>query len=341
MRFYGKESLLREFRKAERGNKNVVLKGRFAMASPIDVVLMAGAAADRGLSITAESPAISSLLESISLKVDNREKTFVILDAHNFLHRKAAVIKDVPKDPFVLAKAFALAIVAESVHTARRSFFAVAVDAPVSWRKLEYPDYKSGRKEKDPVVTEAISIALEVLPAIGIQTFSKPLMEADDVAASLAKNAILNGYKAKILSSDKDFVQLFDSEWAKDLTLIDSFKKRSWTAESFQERIGEPVPKGKVLMFMGLVGDSSDGIPGVKGIGPKKAVQIVEKFDRYDEAEKELQIPGLALSARSSAKLIKLETDLYSPKTDMAKQCPTPEPNLAISALQSIPVFGS
>ncbi len=156
-------------------------------------------------------------------------------------------------------------------------------DAGTSFREERYPDYKSTREKLDDELQADFDRSVErigqLLDAFRIPGITIPGYEADDVIGTLATDAAAAGIQAVIVSGDKDFYQLIGARVA----LLNPGRggpaavDELWVDESnAADRLG--VPPSKVVDFLALVGDSSDNIPGVKGIGEKGAQKLLAEF---------------------------------------------------------------
>jgi DNA polymerase I len=165
----------------------------------------------------------------------------------------------------------------------RPEAMAVVFDAPgPTFRKELYADYKATRDAQPEDLTAQFPVAREIVEASGIPLLEVPGVEADDVIASLVAHAP-RGAEVVIVSTDRDLMQLVSDR----VVLLDTMRDRRIGPAEVQARFG--VPPERVLDVRALVGDSTDNIPGVKGIGEKGAAQLVREFGTLE-----------ALLARSS-----------------------------------------
>lgn len=160
-------------------------------------------------------------------------------------------------------------------------------DAGDSFRTEKYPEYKSTREKLDAELQADFNTAVEQIEAL-LKAFRVPVVavegyEADDVIGTLARREEAAGRLAVIVSGDKDFYQLI----SKGVVLLNPGRggpagvDEQWVDESnAAERLG--VPPRQVIDYLALVGDSSDNVPGVRGIGPKGAVQLLEEYDTLE-----------------------------------------------------------
>ena len=160
-------------------------------------------------------------------------------------------------------------------------------DAGSSFRAERYPDYKSTREKLDAELQADFDRSLErikeILAAFRVPLVTVPGYEADDVIATLATKAAAHGLQAVIVSGDKDFYQLI----APGVALLNPGRggpagvEETWVDESnASERLG--VTPSQVVDYLALVGDSSDNIPGVKGVGEKGAQKLLAEYGNLD-----------------------------------------------------------
>ena len=158
---------------------------------------------------------------------------------------------------------------------------AVAVDSPRSLRKEEWGEYKANREPADRMMISQLRDTIEQLARDGAHVFESPGYEADDIAASLVAWARDTGAFAEVvlLSDDKDWAQLVYDPTGDSETAVSLYRPRARqhmrTADVI-ERWG--VRPGQLGDWLALVGDSSDNVPGVTGVGPKKATQLLAAF---------------------------------------------------------------
>lgn len=144
-----------------------------------------------------------------------------------------------------------------------------------------YPDYKAGRKPAPPDFYAQIPILYELLAAFGWPLYEFDDYEADDIMATLDKQAEQHGdIETYLITSDLDALQILDQNTylyalKKGLTNIDKFD-----IPAFEKRYGIRI--GQFLDLKSLKGDSSDNIPGVPGVGEKTAVKLLQQFETLD-----------------------------------------------------------
>lgn len=188
-----------------------------------------------------------------------------------------------------------------------------------------YKDYKNNREAMPEDLLVQVGRIEEVLDSFGIDRFKIMGYEADDVMGTIGKKFSKEDYEIFIVTGDKDLTQLLDKNI--NIALLGKgdgggFKVLS-TAEDVKEHLGvypEMIPD-----LFGLIGDSSDGIPGVRKVGPKKAIPMLEKYGNlegiYENIENLREISGIGPSlinnikedkeiAFLSRKLATIETDI-------------------------------
>ncbi|UJR80667.1 DNA polymerase I [Sandaracinus amylolyticus] len=159
----------------------------------------------------------------------------------------------------------------------RPTYFAVAVDSRApSFRKAIYADYKATRKERPPDLEQQADRVLEIAHAYQIPCLAEEGMEADDVIATVVKQAREQGLTVVIASADKDLLQLIQD----GVVMLDSMRDRVYGPEETVEKMG--VRPDQVRDYLSLTGDTSDNVPGVPGVGPKTAVQLLGAYETLD-----------------------------------------------------------
>ena len=159
------------------------------------------------------------------------------------------------------------------------SYILVAFDKGKTFRHNKYDDYKAGRMAMPDELKLQFPKAKEVLVAMGIKYFEIENYEADDIIGTLAKRVDEEDeFNATIISSDKDLLQLISDEV--DVKLLKQSGHILMNREEFMNTY-QVEPK-RMVDLKALMGDSSDNIPGVKGIGEKTAINLVSKYGSLD-----------------------------------------------------------
>ena len=177
----------------------------------------------------------------------------------------------------------------EVIATQQPQAVAVAFDlGSPTFRHQADDTYKAGRAETPEDFIPDLENLYELLQSLNLPILTAPGYEADDVLGTLAQKAAASGYRVKILSGDRDLFQLIDAD--KEITVLnftpEALKHSTnsiaeFKAEEVKEKLG--VFPTQVVDFKALCGDKSDNIPGVKGIGEKTAVQLLNTYNSLEE----------------------------------------------------------
>lgn len=137
------------------------------------------------------------------------------------------------------------------------------------WRKQLYPGYKANRKPMPAILADALSSLQQSAKAQGVNSVQQDNFEADDVIASIAVKMAQHGQQVTIVSTDKGFLPLMTQA----IAVYDPFNRQLQTEQSVQQKFG--VDSSQLVRYWSLVGDSTNNIPGVNGIGPKGAHDLM------------------------------------------------------------------
>jgi DNA polymerase I len=158
-------------------------------------------------------------------------------------------------------------------------YLGVVLDAGTSQRAELYPEYKATRDKMPDDLAWSLPKIREVVEGFRVPVVTLPDHEADDVIGTLARRAAAAGLEAVIVSGDKDFYQLIGDH----ICLLNPGRGGNAGVEEEWVDLGRAgdrlgVPPRHVVDYLALIGDSSDNVPGAKGIGPKTAIQLIEQF---------------------------------------------------------------
>lgn len=202
------------------------------------------------------------------------------------------------------------------VRERRPHLLAVVMDGKgPSFRKDLYSEYKANRPSAPDDLKVQMGKVREVADAYAIPCYEESGAEADDLIASLTKQARTHGYQVVIVSADKDLLQLVgDGVW-----MLDTMKQKAFGPEETAEKLG--VPPSQVRDYLALVGDSSDNVPGVPSVGPKTASELLKQYGSLDgiyENLGELKKKALKAKLEEHKDLAYLSRDLVTLKEDHA-----------------------
>ena len=159
-------------------------------------------------------------------------------------------------------------------------YMVVAFDKGKTFRHDKYDFYKGGRSETPDELKMQFPLAKEILTAMGIKYYEIDNYEADDIIGTFAKYCDIpnDDYEGLIVSSDKDLLQLISS--GVEIKLLKSKDYIRYNESTFKEEWGiEPI---NIIDLKALMGDASDNIPGVKGIGEKTALKLLKEYKTLD-----------------------------------------------------------
>ena len=155
---------------------------------------------------------------------------------------------------------------------------AVVFDAPgKTFRDEIYPAYKAQRPSMPDDLIRQIGPIHDIVRAMGLPLLMIEGVEADDVIGTLARQAAAEGRDALISTGDKDMAQLVDTH----VELVDTMKDARYDRAGVLARFG--VPPERIVEYLALIGDTSDNIPGVPGVGPKTAVKWLNEYGSLDK----------------------------------------------------------
>lgn len=202
-------------------------------------------------------------------------KKLVIIDLNNFIYRAFFGIQQPLKTPegvLVNAVYGTFNMIHRIMTEIKPDYIVAALDSKTSKRKEEYAEYKSTRSKMPDDLRHQIPMIHELIKAMGIQTVIEDGLEADDLICTICKHEEVNFDRIFIASGDKDLMQLVNEK----VFIYDSMKQIIYERANVIEKFG--VAPEQIVDYLSIVGDSSDCIPGVKGIGEKGAVKLLKQY---------------------------------------------------------------
>ena len=183
-------------------------------------------------------------------------------------------------------------------------------------RTTVLPEYKSHRPPMPPALAEQLDEIVSYLQAAGIASFRQEGVEADDYIGCLARRAAAQGIRVVVASSDKDFWQLV-SPMIGVLNPNDK-TETMWTIAHVREKTR--VDPSQIVDWLSLIGDSVDNIPGVPGVGPKTAADLLNQFGSVKalfEHLAEVRAEKLHANLRAAEGIVRRNQELIRLKDDL------------------------
>lgn len=212
-------------------------------------------------------------------------ETFVIIDGNSLMHRAFHALPALTNSDGVYTNAVFgfLSMLLKVVDSEKPAYLAVAFDLHgPTFRHADYGEYKAGRKPTAPELRPQFDLVQECLQKMGVRILTCPTFEADDILGTMARRCEESGIRALLVTGDRDSMQLV-SETSNVL-----YTKRGvsdvvrYTPEKVLEDFG--VTPAQIPDLKGLMGDASDNIPGVPGIGEKTAVKLLAAYGTIENA---------------------------------------------------------
>lgn len=184
-----------------------------------------------------------------------------------------------------------------------------------SFRSELYAEYKANRNEMPEDLVPQIPYVHKITACLGVPAMDKVSFEADDIIGTLARFGEREKLDVVIVSGDKDFAQLVSPH----VSMYDSMKEVMYNHDEVVAKWG--IKPEQMIDYLALTGDSSDNIPGVKGVGPKSAQKLLHEYNTLDGVYENInKITGKALKANleNDKKMAYLSKDLVTIRTDVS-----------------------
>lgn len=241
------------------------------------------------------------------------EKTLFVIDAHSFLHRNYHALPKLTSSSGEEVGAlygFSKWLM-KFLKEYNPKYVAVCFDSKgKNFRHKIFADYKANRKPTEAELVNQLISARDLVKKLGFKILAKEGYEADDLIAYASKKSVKEGYGAVLITSDKDVYQLTND---KDVKVWNgSAKEKPKGPEYIKEKYGV---EGKYLLdYFSIVGDSSDNIPGIKGLGPKAAQDLINKFGTIENILKQAESENKDIKELMRKKLIEGKKDALMSK---------------------------
>jgi len=219
-------------------------------------------------------------------------KTLTIIDTFGFFFRSYFALPPLKNsDGFPTGLLTGFVNFIDSLHREHSTDYIVfALDAKgPTFRNEIYADYKANRDSPPEDLVKQLPIAIDWIEEMGFANLAKEGYEADDIIATLARYGKEQGLKVRIVSHDKDLYQMVEDG---TVVMYDSVKRKEITEEDCVEKFG--VPPKDFINFQAILGDSSDNVPGVKGIGKVGASKLINKYHTLENIYEDIENAGTA-----------------------------------------------
>ena len=211
--------------------------------------------------------------------MSNPVKTLHIVDGFNILFRAFYAVPSLTRSDNMPVGALYgfVSSLTKLMELETPEYFMVAMDSPGDGVRHDlYPDYKKNRGDAPEEFKVQARVIADVMDTLSIAHVGVPSFEADDVIAAYTRKALQEGYNVVIVSSDKDLAQLVEER----VVLLNPGTFVKMDTAGVVDKFG--VVPSMILEYLMLVGDSSDNVPGVRGVGPKTAAKLLKQYNNID-----------------------------------------------------------
>lgn len=242
-------------------------------------------------------------------------KELFIIDANSLIHRAFHALPPFTSpDGKPTGALYGITNILLKILRERAPEYVVAAyDTPeATFREKDFAEYKGTRAPTDSTLIPQIIESKNIFDLLGIKRIEHPGWEADDIVATLAKK-FSDDLNVVIFSGDLDILQAVRG---KRVVAITPKKGISESITYDEDKVLERflLPPEKLADYKGLVGDTSDNIPGVKGIGPKTAAMLIQKYGTLEDMYKEIEELGMSNAALLKKLVAGKESALMSKK---------------------------
>jgi DNA polymerase-1 len=211
------------------------------------------------------------------------KKKLVLIDGNSIAYRAFFALPLLNNDKGIHTNAvygFTMMLM-KIIEDEKPTHMLVAFDAgKTTFRHKTFGEYKGGRQKTPPELSEQFPFIRELLDAYQIKRYELENYEADDIIGTLSKTAEADGYEVKVISGDKDLTQLSSDKTTVGITRKGITDIEEYTPEHIQDKYG--LKPEQIIDMKGLMGDTSDNIPGVPGVGEKTAIKLLKEFSTLE-----------------------------------------------------------
>lgn len=201
----------------------------------------------------------------------------LLLDAMNLIRRIYAAQQQRSDSPVEDTLLHSQNAILKNIENTQAKHVAMVFDGKgPTWRHHLYPEYKADRKPMPDELGQALPEFIRRFESLGIACLLYDKYEADDVIATLAVKTSEHGGRVSIVSTDKGFMQISDE----NVSLYHHFDKRILTLDDVKMQLG--LDPHQLIDFLSLVGDTTNHVPGIPGVGPKTAGSLLDQYGDLD-----------------------------------------------------------
>ncbi|NRA73760.1 MAG: DNA polymerase I [Rickettsiales bacterium] len=248
----------------------------------------------------------------------SKDEQIIIIDGYSFVFRAYYAMPPLtrPDDGLPVGAVYGFtSMLMKLISGMKPTHLVIVFDAgKKTYRNEIYPEYKAHRPPPPEDLIPQFPLMREVADAFNIKVLEKVGFEADDVIATLVHMAKENKEKILIVSSDKDLMQLVNHE----VKMYDAIKMKLIGEKEVKDKFG--VLPTQMRDLLALVGDSSDNVPGLPGIGPKTASELLNKYNNIEgilEHSSEIKQPKRRATIEAGKDIIDLSSKLVSLRDDL------------------------
>lgn len=221
----------------------------------------------------------------------------LIVDGNSILNRAFYGVRPLTNSKGLQTNALfgMLSMLLKQIGEVKPDYAAIAFDLPEpTFRHKQYPEYKAGRKKMPDELFAQLPYSKRLSEALGLTVLELPGYEADDLLGTVSKMAEEEGIQSYIMTGDRDSLQLIGDNTL--VLLASNADTLRFDRAAFREKYG--VEPESFVDVKALMGDSSDNIPGVPGIGEKTALKLISEYKSLDAVYENLENAALGASAK-------------------------------------------
>lgn len=227
-------------------------------------------------------------------------KKLVLIDGNSILYRAFFALPLLSNDKGVYTNAvFGFTkMLFKILEDEKPTHLLVAFDAgKTTFRHKTYAEYKGGRQKTPPELSEQFNLVKELLDASSIKHYQLDQYEADDIIGTLTREGEKEGFNVQVITGDKDMLQLVSEHTQVQLTKKGLSEIDAYTPSFLKEKLA--LDPSQIIDMKALMGDNSDNIPGVPGVGEKTAIKLLKQFETLENIYENLdQVSGKKLKEK-------------------------------------------